>query len=76
MVILQNVVACRQERHFKKAKEFMPERWIKGSPEYQQVHPYLVLPFGLGLRSCIARRRAEQNLLVLTLRVNVLFFSF
>lgn len=48
----------------------MPERWIKSHPHYKQVSPYLVLPFGHGPRSCIARRLAEQNLLSVILKVS------
>lgn len=53
----------------------MPERWLRTVSEEQNkskasTNPYLVLPFGHGMRSCIARRFAEQNMLVLMLRVS------
>lgn len=50
----------------------MPERWLKSSDATSKVqtNPYLVLPFSHGMRSCIARRFAEQNMLVLMLRVS------
>lgn len=38
---------------------------------YTQTHPYLAIPFGHGQRSCIARRLAEQNMVVTTLKVNL-----
>lgn len=65
----QNQVSCRLKYYFKKPLQFIPERWIKGDPAYEKVHPYLVLPFGHGPRACIARRLAEQNLYILLARV-------
>jgi ecdysteroid 25-hydroxylase CYP302A1 len=62
VVVTQNQVSCRQAEYFTDPNKFVPERWIKSHPHYKQVSPYLVLPFGHGPRSCIARRLAEQNL--------------
>ncbi|XP_037933752.1 cytochrome P450 302a1, mitochondrial [Teleopsis dalmanni] len=65
VVVTQNMIACRLEKNFEEPLRFLPERWLK-----RNVHnPYLVLPFGHGMRSCIARRLAEQNILVLLLRM-------
>lgn len=59
----------------------MPERWLRTASDEQNkskssTNPYLVLPFGHGMRSCIARRFAEQNMLVLMLRVGSFAFEF
>lgn len=35
-----------------------------------EIDPNLVLPFGYGTRMCIARRFAEQTLLLLMIRVS------
>lgn len=66
----QNFIACRLEENFPDPLKFKPERWLK-SPNQQKlnVNPFLVIPFGHGMRSCIARRFAEQSMLVFLLRV-------
>ncbi|XP_039437333.1 cytochrome P450 302a1, mitochondrial [Culex pipiens pallens] len=67
VVVTQNMIASRQAKYFSNPDQFVPERWMRDSRE--QVNPYLVLPFGHGMRACIARRMAEQNILVLLLRL-------
>lgn len=70
-VVTQNLVACRLNKHFQNANEFIPDRWIAGSVHEvgTGVNPYLILPFGHGSRSCIARRLAEQNILIFLVHV-------
>uniref|UniRef100_A0A1A9W4R6 Cytochrome P450 302a1, mitochondrial n=1 Tax=Glossina brevipalpis TaxID=37001 RepID=A0A1A9W4R6_9MUSC len=67
VVVTQNLVACRLESNFKDATKFRPERWI--DQRRSDMNPYLVLPFGHGMRACIARRLAEQNILVFLIRL-------
>uniref|UniRef100_A0A6E8VP05 Cytochrome P450 n=1 Tax=Anopheles coluzzii TaxID=1518534 RepID=A0A6E8VP05_ANOCL len=67
VIVTQNMISCRQEAYFRDPQLFLPERWMRESKE--PVHPHLVLPFGHGMRSCIARRLAEQSMLVLLLRL-------
>uniref|UniRef100_A0AAG5DFR8 Cytochrome P450 n=1 Tax=Anopheles atroparvus TaxID=41427 RepID=A0AAG5DFR8_ANOAO len=67
VVVTQNMISCRQETYFRDAAQFIPERWVRETRE--PVSPHLVLPFGHGMRSCIARRLAEQSMLVLLLRL-------
>lgn len=68
----QNQISCRLPQYFENPDDFIPERWLKdnGKNEKSSTHPYLVLPFGHGPRSCIARRLAEQNMQILLLRVS------
>ncbi|XP_025209121.1 cytochrome P450 302a1, mitochondrial-like isoform X2 [Melanaphis sacchari] len=68
VVVTQNQVSCRQEKYFRRPDEFLPERWLKGSVDYESVSPYLVLPFGHGPRTCIARRLSEQFLQVVLIK--------
>lgn len=69
VVVSQNQVSCRLEEYFTTPLQFRPERWLKEHPLYKPPHPYLLLPFGHGARSCIARRLAEQNMLVLIIKL-------
>lgn len=79
VVVTQNQVICRLPEYFDEPNSFIPERWLRDSNNImdqttreKSVNPYMVLPFGHGPRSCIARRFAEQNLQVLLLRVCIL----
>ncbi|XP_073840826.1 cytochrome P450 302a1, mitochondrial [Musca autumnalis] len=67
VVVTQNMVACRLQHNFENPLAFNPDRWLGEAKGL--INPYLVLPFGHGMRSCIARRLAEQNILTLLLRL-------
>ncbi|XP_075164365.1 cytochrome P450 302a1, mitochondrial isoform X2 [Haematobia irritans] len=67
VVVTQNMVACRLEKNFQDPFTFNPDRWLGNAKGC--INPYLVLPFGHGMRSCIARRLAEQNILTFLLRL-------
>ncbi|XP_044726569.1 cytochrome P450 302a1, mitochondrial-like [Chrysoperla carnea] len=69
VVVTQNQITCRLEEYFQNPNEFLPERWLRNMKDYKSVHPYLLLPFGHGPRSCIARRLAEQNMLIVILKI-------
>ncbi|XP_074102939.1 cytochrome P450 302a1, mitochondrial [Cotesia typhae] len=74
IVVTQNQVTCRLPEYFDNPNSFLPERWLRDDKNKTKngasVHPYLVLPFGHGPRSCIARRLAEQNLQMVLLRLS------
>lgn len=74
VVVTQNQVICRLPEYFTNPDSFIPERWLRENSENKvncgkSVHPYVLLPFGHGPRSCIARRFAEQNMQVLLLQM-------
>jgi cytochrome P450 len=43
--------ALRDEKYFEAPDEFRPQRWLRGSAT-NNVHPFLLLPFGHGTRMC------------------------
>ncbi|KAG0718437.1 Cytochrome P450 302a1, mitochondrial [Chionoecetes opilio] len=66
VVVTQNQVSSRLPQYFPEPQHFLPERWLHKAPP---AHPFLVLPFGHGPRSCIGRRMAEQNLQTVILQL-------
>ena len=70
VLVSQNQVSCRLEQFFENPDTFDPERWLSDSLG-NDVHKYLVLPFGSGPRGCIGKSIAETTLLMFIIR----FFS-
>lgn len=67
-VVLQN-----DAEYFPKTEDFVPERWIKGDPLFDEAKmhgnsPFVYLPFGFGPRSCIGRRFAEMEIFIMLAR--------
>lgn len=52
----------KDERYFPNPDQFLPERWLNKDEKY---HPFAFVPFGVGTRSCIGRRLAEQEIVCL-----------
>ncbi|XP_034189588.2 cytochrome P450 302a1, mitochondrial [Osmia lignaria lignaria] len=71
VVVTQNQIICRLPEYFNEPDTFIPERWLRENLDRKgkSVHPYILLPFGHGPRSCIARRFAEQNMQVILLQI-------
>lgn len=64
-VVLQNDAA-----YFPRKDEFIPERWMKGDPLFDDCkingnNSFVYLPFGFGPRSCIGRRFAEMEIFIM-----------
>lgn len=67
-VVLQNDI-----EYFPKTDAFIPERWIKGDPLFDESkmngnNSFVYLPFGFGPRSCIGRRFAEMEIFIMLSR--------
>ncbi|KAL8617548.1 hypothetical protein ACOMHN_055329 [Nucella lapillus] len=54
--------AGKSDQYVKEADRFEPERWKRGNTDpLGDVHPFILMPFGFGPRSCLGRRFAEQE---------------
>jgi len=62
-------VASSNEELFAEPEVFLPERWIRGCPQRQEVDPYAHLPFSHGQRSCIGQRIARLELYMLAFKI-------
>ncbi|XP_024874378.1 cytochrome P450 CYP12A2-like [Temnothorax curvispinosus] len=72
-----NVMACHallsmDSIYFPEPEKYIPERWMRGNLEYlsyKTLHPYVYMPFGYGVRSCVGQRVAEMELMIFILKV-------
>ncbi|XP_045493534.1 cytochrome P450 302a1, mitochondrial [Colias croceus] len=69
VIVTQNMIASRLPQYVRNPLQYKPERWLRGSTDYENIHPFLCLPFGFGSRSCIARRLAEQNICITLMKI-------
>lgn len=70
-------ISTETDRYFKKPKQFLPERFLRtteGELSNKTVHPFAMMPFGFGSRSCIGMRLAQME--VETVIAKVILYSF
>ncbi|XP_045611065.1 probable cytochrome P450 49a1 [Procambarus clarkii] len=67
-VMIMTMTMGWDESIFPRAKEFLPERWMRNKP-LGPINPFATLQFGAGTRMCIGRRIAEQEMFTFLIRV-------
>nr|XP_019932969.2 cytochrome P450 CYP12A2-like [Aedes albopictus] len=70
-VAMASMILNHEEKFVERAKDFLPERWLKeeGYPNAKDAHPFLYLPFGFGARTCIGRRLAMLEMEMIVSRI-------
>ncbi|KAJ0005977.1 hypothetical protein NQD34_015871 [Periophthalmus magnuspinnatus] len=66
---LCHFAASHDERVFPSPRSFQPQRWLRGSEQKSQMHPFGSIPFGFGTRGCLGRRVAELEMHLLLTRL-------
>ena len=63
VVLCHHRIAALQEENFARGRDFVPERWIdEESAGGESKESFLVMPFGIGKRSCPGKRLAQQEI--------------
>ena len=67
---LNNNLLLRLPEYFQAPDEYRPERWLRGDAAQETVHPYLLLPFGFGPRTCAG----TSTIIIISLGLVVFYF--
>lgn len=67
------MIACHKDNNFPEAKTFHPERWIdkEGNFSVNIDSSTIVVPFGIGKRTCPGKRFVEMEIVLLLAKVCV-----
>ncbi|KAF4519781.1 hypothetical protein B566_EDAN009031 [Ephemera danica] len=65
-IIMASGLMSRMEKHFPRASEFVPERWLRDNAENPyhdlKTNPFVFMPFGHGSRKCVGMRFASLEM--------------
>lgn len=67
-VELNNFVMFKDSQYFEDPEDYKPERWLRDGSA-QNIHPFILTPFGHGPRMCAGRRFAEQEMYVVIIKL-------
>ncbi|RZC40063.1 p450 domain containing protein [Asbolus verrucosus] len=62
LIVLSMYTSGRDGRYFKNPDSFEPRRWDREDKDYNIGMQKATLPFGMGLRGCVGRKVAENQL--------------
>ena len=63
---------CKSEKYFADPETYKPERWLRKEGSKSRLHPFILLPFGYGVRSCLGQRFAQQEIYLAIAKVMIL----
>lgn len=65
------MIACNNDANFPNAKEYRPERWLDENGQFTVNVPNacIVVPFGIGRRTCPGKRFVEMEVMLLLAKV-------
>ncbi|XP_014093991.2 ecdysone 20-monooxygenase isoform X1 [Bactrocera oleae] len=75
VVLCQNMIACNNDANFPNAKEYRPERWLDEKRQFTVNVPNacIVVPFGIGRRTCPGKRFVEMEVMLLLAKLLLAF---
>ena len=69
-MFMQHGAISMMTEHIDEPEKFKPERWLRDDKDKPEIHPFSVMPFGFGVRMCIGRRLAEQEVYLALIKVS------
>ncbi|KAJ8978275.1 hypothetical protein NQ317_009615 [Molorchus minor] len=69
LVLAFSSVTSHDEKYFKNATSYCPDRWLRDSG--QEFHKFASLPFGYGPRMCPGKRLAENEIILLNFELEL-----
>uniref|UniRef100_A0A1A9W8F7 Cytochrome P450 n=1 Tax=Glossina brevipalpis TaxID=37001 RepID=A0A1A9W8F7_9MUSC len=75
VVLCENMLACHKDKNFPAALNFQPERWIDKDGKFgvNIESANLVVPFGIGKRTCPGKRFVEMEIVLLLAKLILAF---